>query len=75
MTLFNAMDANGNGEIDWNEALTYTKANSKLLSGKQNDIQEFFDKFDTNKDGKVQREEWVDFYSKVFDSVIGDVAK
>ena len=33
-------------------------------------IKEFLDSFDTDGDGKIQKAEWLDFFGKLFDSVI-----
>ena len=70
MVMFDAIDTNNDGNIVWNEAVQYAKKNSNVLSGKGDDIQAFFDEFDANKDGKVSRQEWSDFYAKVFDDFV-----
>ena len=33
-------------------------------------IDEFFAQFDENNDGKIQRQEWIDFFGRLFDAVI-----
>ena len=37
---------------------------------KEAKIKEFLDSFDTDGDGKIQREEWLTFFGNLFDSVI-----
>lgn len=76
---FEKLDLDGNGMIDRQEAQKL--AASDELSGsigggnqpvqdKEAKIQEFFDTFDEDKSGTIEKEEFLNFFGKLFDSVI-----
>ena len=70
---FNQLDVNGDGKVDRNEVAQL--ANAQVIEGANEDlkaqkIDEFFKSFDENGDGFIQREEWLNFFGKLFDSVI-----
>ena len=62
-TLFRKIDIDDSKTIDPDETLkfwssNFTKINSTVL----------FDQVDTNNDGSIQYEEWIDFWRIVYDS-------
>ena len=70
---FNKLDKNGDGEVDRSEICAL--AGAGLPDGcdedtKEKKIKEFLDSFDTDGDGKIQKQEWLDFFGTLFDSVI-----
>jgi len=72
---FNKLDINGDGDVDKNEVMQLADQGEGLPDGansaeKEAKIKEFFDSFDANGDGKIQKSEWLEFFGKLFDSVI-----
>ena len=68
---FNKIDINGDGEVDRSEVMALAKAGTGLPEDvSQAKIDEFFAQFDENNDGRIQRQEWIDFFGRLFDAVI-----
>ena len=72
---FDKLDINSDGDVDRSEVAALAQQGVGLPDGanaaeKEAKIKEFFDNFDANGDGKIQKSEWLDFFGKLFDSVI-----
>ena len=72
---FGKLDINGDGEVDRTEIMQLAEQGQGLPDGsnqeaKEAKIKEFLDSFDADGDGKIQKSEWLDFFGKLFDSVI-----
>ena len=71
---FNKLDLDGNGEVDKQEVQQLASqgvglpdnADPALLKAL---IKEFFADFDADRDGKIQKSMWLNFYGRLFDSV------
>ena len=71
-TAYDKLDTNGDGHIDRDELIAHAKAAGAKLGagGSDQDVDQFFQTFDSNQDGVVSKEEWLDFFGKLFDDVI-----
>ena len=72
---FNKLDLNGDGDVSREEVMALAEQGSGLPDGanaeeKETKIREFFESFDANGDGRIQKSEWLEFFGKLFDSVI-----
>ena len=66
------LDTNGDGVIDRDELKAMAKEAGQNLTGGQMEakIDEFLNTFDSNNDGVVSKQEWLDFFGNLFDAVI-----
>ena len=71
---FKSMDANSDGELSRDEikALLNSQKDKLPDGASEAKINEFFDQFDKDKDGKVQQSEWLGFFGDLFDSVLAE---
>ena len=71
---FNKLDLDGSGAIERSEIQELVRSSaSGMMNGEGNNdqkINEFIETFDTDGDGAVQKQEWLDFFGRLFDSVI-----
>ena len=69
---FKKLDINGDGEVDRTEIMALARSGQGLPGGVNSEekINQFFETFDDNGDGKIQQQEWLDFFGNLFDSVI-----
>lgn len=75
---FDRIDINRNGEIERQEVSQMAKQGLGGLSRfahlddvtREAKVDKFIQDFDSNHDGKIQRSEWLEFYGKLFDSVV-----
>ena len=69
---FKKLDINGDGEVDRSEIMALARSGQGLPGGASSEekINQFFETFDDNGDGKIQQQEWLDFFGNLFDSVI-----
>ena len=81
--VFEKLDLNGDGMIEKHEVRHLCDNNHPGMlaaqsqsesngpgAGQESRIRDFFAAFDINGDGCVSREEWLDFFGKLYDSVI-----
>ena len=61
---FDRLDVNGDGEVDGNELFELARKKGDV-SGKS--VAQFMKTFDTDGDGVVSRQEWIDYFAKMFD--------
>ena len=69
---FDRLDADGSGAVDRAELIEVSKkqAGERVSEEKLN---EFFSSFDANNDGKVTRQEWLDFFGRLYDQQVAPV--
>ena len=72
---FDNLDINKDGEIDRNEVMKLALQGVRMFEAKDavardRKVDEFFHTFDTNGDGKIQKSEWLEFFAKLFDTVV-----
>ena len=72
---FEQLDLDSNGLIERSEINKVSQESLGIPATsdpaqREAKIKEFFDTFDANGDGKISKEEWLDFFGKLFDSVI-----
>lgn len=71
---FESIDVNKNGNIDYKEAEKLLKTSSSLDSLATGKIEKkfdaFFKSFDEDGDAKISKNEWLNFYGKLFDQII-----
>ena len=72
---FDKLDINSDGDVSRDEVAALAQQGVGLPDGasaadREAKIKEFFENFDANGDGKIQKSEWLDFFGKLFDSVI-----
>ena len=65
--LFSDLDANGDGELSFDELLEKCKQDQPNLSSEQAtaEINKVLAECDTNKDGKISKAEWLAFHEKM----------
>ena len=75
MAAFKGFDVDGDGSISRREVEQYVvKAFSPAFGGSlpagyaEAQVEEFFTTFDANQDGKIQVEEWMSFFGKLYDA-------
>eukprot|EP00163_Fabomonas_tropica_P005639 TRINITY_DN15253_c0_g1_i1.p1 TRINITY_DN15253_c0_g1~~TRINITY_DN15253_c0_g1_i1.p1 ORF type:complete len:543 (+),score=132.06 TRINITY_DN15253_c0_g1_i1:247-1875(+) len=75
---FDKLDVDKNGYLDLNDIKAFynAKGHPKVLSGEKTEddvLREYLDKFDTiSKDGKVMRDEFVEYYQNISISIDND---
>ena len=71
---FKKLDVDDNGEIERHEIQSLVASASSNLPNMANaseeKINEFIATFDQDNDGKIQQQEWLDFFGRLFDSLI-----
>ena len=71
---FNKLDVNGDGTVTKEElqglAASSTDGSGADASAITAKVQEFIDNFDQDGDGKVQKQEWLNFFGAMIDEVI-----
>ena len=64
----------GLGKNTSNSDSSNRRANGRKADGGMNSMQElineFFNAFDENNDGMIQKEEWLSFFAHMFDNVV-----
>ena len=69
------LDTDGNGTISVSEAERLIKDSSSIDDTDdsiQTKIEAFFSSFDKNRDNVISKQEWLDFYGRLFDNIIED---
>ncbi len=74
---FSDLDLDGNGRIDKDEAKKIATDQTKdgdASSAQQREqkINEFFETLDADKNGFIEKHEFLDFFTKLFDDVIAE---
>ena len=78
---FDQLDTNKDGHLDKNEIIELTMKHlpgvaaedtSEDQSKRESKILEFFSIFDENRDGRIQKDEWMNFFAKLFDKIIDE---
>ena len=76
---FAALDANGDGTVEKAELIAFAKAQAPKGVGEPTEAQkqaaeaqltQMIAQFDSDKDGKVSKEEWNAFFGNVFDTTV-----
>ena len=68
---FDKLDINGDGDVERGEILALAQKESTIAQKvNQSMLEEFFTTFDADGDGKVQKEEWLLFFGKIFDDFV-----
>ena len=75
MRFYDSLDINGDGIISYKE-LQANALNMGEASGLDtNFINDFFAQYDSNGDGKVSKQEYRDFFTKMVDEAIRDMGQ
>jgi Ca2+-binding EF-hand superfamily protein len=61
-SIFDEMDTDGSGTVDWQETFHYWKQFAKV------NAQAMFDAVDADHNGEISREEWIGFWTQVRNS-------
>ena len=64
---YDKLDTNGDGNVDRNELIEIARAKGEQHNVSAENLDSFFNTFDANNDGKVSRQEWLDFFARMFD--------
>ena len=69
------VDANGDGSISFSEAERLIKDSSSISEtddSTKTKVEAFFRSFDVDRDNSISKNEWLDFYGRLFDNIIED---
>ena len=69
---FEGLDKDGSGSVEREELASLMSAQAGGAGVDNTKIQEFFDTFDENGDGKVSKAEWLTFFGNMFDSTMNE---
>lgn len=64
--IFDAMDTDGSGTVDWQETFHYWQKFAKI------NTQAMFDAVDADHNGEISRDEWLGFWTTVYNTGLTD---
>ena len=70
---YEALDTNGDGSVDREELIAIARAQGGSHNVDEAQLAEFFTQFDANNDGKVSKDEWINFFGKMFDEAMAPI--
>ena len=70
---YDELDTNKDGSVDREELIAIARAQGGSHNIDEAQLNDFFTQFDANGDGKVSKEEWINFFGRMFDEAMAPI--